>query len=139
MASVSFQSVHKTFEGTKYSKVLISKIQDGEFLVLVGPSGCGKSTLLRSLAGLIDITSGDILIGDAPVTNVKPKVVTLQWCLKSYALYPHITIAENMGFALKIKRPQSGIKKSVKAPDMLDLTDLLKDIHESCPVAKDNV
>ena len=128
MASVSFRSVHKTFGETKVLKGIDIEVQTGEFLVLVGPSGCGKSTLLRSLAGLIDITAGEIFIGDIRVNDVKPKDRDVAMVFQSYALYPHMTISENMGFALKMqKRPQNEINATVqKAAAMLDLTSLLQ-------------
>jgi len=128
MASVSFRSVHKTFGETKVLKGIDIEVNDGEFLVLVGPSGCGKSTLLRSLAGLIDTTSGEIYIGDRCVNEVKPKDRDVAMVFQSYALYPHMTIEENMGFALKMqKKPKSEIDSAVqRAAEMLDLTPLLQ-------------
>src|ERR1044072_1917837 len=99
-------------------------IEDGEFVVLVGPSGCGKSTLLRMIAGLETVSGGDIRIGGRVVTNAPPKERDIAMVFQSYALYPHKTVAENMGFPLKMaKRPKSEIAEKVgKAAEILDLT-----------------
>ena len=104
MASVVFENATRIYPGTTKPAVdkLNLTVNDGEFLVLVGPSGCGKSTSLRMLAGLEEIDEGRILIGDRDVTNVAPKDRDIAMVFQSYALYPHMTIAENMGFALKI-------------------------------------
>ena len=79
-------------------------IEDGEFVILVGPSGCGKSTLLRMIAGLEQISQGDILIGERVVNNVPPKERDIAMVFQNYALYPHMTVADNMGFSLKLRR-----------------------------------
>ena len=102
-------------------------IAEGEFLVLVGPSGCGKSTSLRMLAGLEPVTSGAIYIGDRDVTNVPAKDRDIAMVFQNYALYPHMSVAENMGFALKIaKVSKSEIDRRVKeAAVLLDLTEYL--------------
>jgi multiple sugar transport system ATP-binding protein len=102
-------------------------IQDGEFLVLVGPSGCGKSTSLRMLAGLEEVTSGQIRIGERDVTHLPPKDRDIAMVFQNYALYPHMTVADNMGFALKIAgRSKSEIKTKVEeAAKLLELTDYL--------------
>ncbi len=129
MASVTFDQATRTYPGaTKPSVDKISlEIADGEFLVLVGPSGCGKSTTLRMLAGLEDINSGRILIGDRDVTNVPPKDRDIAMVFQNYALYPHMTVGDNMGFALKI----AGIDKEERArrvqeaAKLLDLEDYL--------------
>jgi multiple sugar transport system ATP-binding protein len=96
-------------------------IQDGEFLVLVGPSGCGKSTTLRMLAGLEEVNQGRILIGDRDVTDVPPKDRDIAMVFQNYALYPHMTVAENMGFALKI----AGVSKEERAERVLEAAKLL--------------
>ena len=110
MASVVFENASRIYPGTTLPAVdkLNLTVTDGEFLVLVGPSGCGKSTSLRMLAGLEEIDGGRILIGDRDVTNVAPKDRDIAMVFQSYALYPHMTVAENMGFALKI----AGIDKA---------------------------
>ncbi len=102
-------------------------IKDGEFLVLVGPSGCGKSTTLRMLAGLEEVNKGRILIGGKDVTTMQPKDRDIAMVFQNYALYPHMTVADNMGFALKIAgTPKEEIRKRVeKAAEILDLTEFL--------------
>lgn len=104
MATVTFEKATRIYPGALVPSVdaIDLEIQDGEFLVLVGPSGCGKSTTLRMLAGLEEVNSGRILIGDKDVTNVPPKDRDIAMVFQNYALYPHMTVAENMGFALKI-------------------------------------
>ena len=104
MASVTFDHASRVYPGADKPAVdqLCLDIADGEFLVLVGPSGCGKSTSLRMLAGLEDVNGGRILIGDKDVTNVPPKNRDIAMVFQNYALYPHMSVRENMGFALKI-------------------------------------
>jgi multiple sugar transport system ATP-binding protein len=97
------------------------EVGDGEFLVLVGPSGCGKSTSLRMLAGLEEVNSGRILIGDRDVTDIPPKDRDIAMVFQNYALYPHMTVAENMGFALKI----AGVGKEERAQRVLEAAKLL--------------
>ena len=100
MASVTFEKVVKKYsEEAVILKGIDLEVGDGEFLVLVGPSGCGKSTLLRTLAGLEVITSGNIRIGERIVNNVAPKDRDIAMVFQSYALYPHMTVRENMSFA----------------------------------------
>ena len=125
MASVTFEAASRIYPGTTAPAVdkLNLVVNDGEFLVLVGPSGCGKSTSLRMLAGLEEIDAGRILIGDKDVTNVAPKDRDIAMVFQSYALYPHMTVAENMGFALKIAgKPKAERDKRVReAAKLLDL------------------
>src|ERR671938_337681 len=104
MASVTYDHASRIYPGAERPAVdaLDLEIADGEFLVLVGPSGCGKSTSLRMLAGLEDIDDGAIRIGDRDVTHLKSKDRDIAMVFQSYALYPHMTVADNMGFALKI-------------------------------------
>lgn len=129
MASVTFDGATRLYPGADHPAVdkLNLEIADGEFLVLVGPSGCGKSTSLRMLAGLEDVNEGRILIGDRDVTDVAPKDRDIAMVFQNYALYPHMTVAENMGFALKIaKTPKEEIKRRVEeAAEILDLTQYL--------------
>ncbi|MDO5700450.1 MAG: sn-glycerol-3-phosphate ABC transporter ATP-binding protein UgpC [Bowdeniella nasicola] len=129
MASVTFDNATRIYPGTERPAVdsLNLEIDDGEFLVLVGPSGCGKSTSLRMLAGLEDVNSGRIYIGDRDVTDVQPKDRDIAMVFQNYALYPHMTVADNMGFALKIaSTPKDEIEKRVKeAARILDLTEFL--------------
>jgi multiple sugar transport system ATP-binding protein len=125
MASVTFEAASRIYPGTTVPAVnkLNLVVNDGEFLVLVGPSGCGKSTSLRMLAGLEEIDAGRILIGDKDVTNVAPKDRDIAMVFQSYALYPHMTVAENMGFALKIagKSKEERDKRVRDAAKLLDL------------------
>src|SRR3954465_8560105 len=104
MATVTFDHATRVYEGATKPAVdaLNLDILDGEFLVLVGPSGCGKSTSLRMLAGLEEVNGGAIRIGDRDVTHMPPKDRDIAMVFQSYALYPHMTVADNMGFALKI-------------------------------------
>ncbi|SOE00286.1 ABC transporter ATP-binding protein [Blastococcus haudaquaticus] len=110
MATVTYDRTSCVYPGAERPAVdeLDLQVEDGEFLVLVGPSGCGKSTSLRMLAGLEDVTDGRILIGDRDVTGVPPKDRDIAMVFQNYALYPHMTVADNMGFALKI----AGLNKS---------------------------
>ena len=123
MASVVFENASRVYPGTTKPAVdkLNLTVNDGEFLVLVGPSGCGKSTSLRMLAGLEEIDGGRILIGDRDVTNVAPKDRDIAMVFQSYALYPHMTVAENMGFALKI----AGTAKDERDRRVLEAAKLL--------------
>jgi multiple sugar transport system ATP-binding protein len=123
MASVVFENASRVYPGT--SKPAVDKlnltVKDGEFLVLVGPSGCGKSTSLRMLAGLEEVDTGSIRIGDRDVTNVAPKDRDIAMVFQSYALYPHMSVAENMGFALKI----AGVAKEERDRRVLEAAKLL--------------
>jgi multiple sugar transport system ATP-binding protein len=125
MATVSFDGATRTYPGSDRPAVdaLDLEIGDGEFLVLVGPSGCGKSTSLRMLAGLEEVNAGSVRIGDRDVTHVPPKDRDIAMVFQNYALYPHMTVADNMGFALKIaKIPKDQILRRVKeAAVLLDL------------------
>ena len=103
MASVTIDQVRKHYGALSVIHGVSVDIEDGEFVTLVGPSGCGKSTLLRMLAGLEDISGGEIRIGGRVVNDVAPKERDIAMVFQSYALYPHMTVAENMGFALKLK------------------------------------
>lgn len=117
MATVTFKKAQRWYPGADVPAVpgIDLEIQDGEFMVLVGPSGCGKSTTLRMLAGLEEVTSGNIFIGDRDVTNVPPKDRDIAMVFQNYALYPHMSVAENMGFALKMaKVPKDEQRKRVE-------------------------
>ncbi len=104
MASVRIENVEKSFGSVKVIRNVDIKAEDGEFVVLVGPSGCGKSTLLRMIAGLEEITSGRIRIGDRVVNNLNPKDRDIAMVFQNYALYPHMTVRENMEFSLVLSR-----------------------------------
>ena len=129
MAEVVFDHVTRIYPGNDEPSVsdLSLDIKDGEFLVLVGPSGCGKSTTLRMLAGLEEVNKGRIMIGDKDVTTMQPKDRDIAMVFQNYALYPHMTVADNMGFALKIAgTPKDEIRQRVeKAAEVLDLTEYL--------------
>ncbi len=127
MASVTFDNATRLYPGGTRPAVdkLNLEVADGEFLVLVGPSGCGKSTSLRMLAGLEEVNSGRILIGDRDVTDIPPKDRDIAMVFQNYALYPHMTVAENMGFALKI----AGVGKEERAQRVLEAAKLL-DLEE---------
>lgn len=128
MASVRYDHVTKQFGEVKAVNDLSLDIKDKEFLVLVGPSGCGKTTALRLLAGLEDITSGAISIGDRVVNDVAPKDRDIAMVFQSYALYPHMSVYDNMAFGLKLRKmPKSEIDKRVKeAAQMLGIGHLLE-------------
>src|SRR5471032_2125051 len=127
MSSVQIRDVRKSFGGFEVLHDVSIPIEDGAFVVLVGPSGCGKSTLLRMLAGLENITSGTISIGDRVVNNVQPKERDIAMVFQNYALYPHMTVADNMGFSLKLRGASADeISKGVnRAAEILALTPLL--------------
>lgn len=127
MKGVRFNQISKSFGDVSVLEEIDLEVGEGEFLVLVGPSGCGKSTLLRCVAGLESPTSGRLFIGDRDVTDVEPRERDVAMVFQSYALYPHMTVAENMGFALRIQnRPQSEIDGAVQeAGEMLGLESLL--------------
>jgi multiple sugar transport system ATP-binding protein len=128
MATVSLEGINKVYEnGFHAVKDLSVNIADGEFMVLVGPSGCGKTTALRMVAGLEDITSGILRIGDKEVNDETPKERDIAMVFQNYALYPHMTVAENIGFALKLRKlPKDQLNAKVKeAAEILGLTDWL--------------
>ena len=127
MAEVMLRKVIKRYDEVEAVRGIDLDIADHEFVVLVGPSGCGKSTTLRMIAGLEDITDGDIMIGGDVVNDVPPKDRDIAMVFQNYALYPHMTVAENMSFGLRLKHyPKAEIKSRVtEAARMLDITDLI--------------
>lgn len=127
MASVTFQHVYKRFGDVKVLRDLHFSIKDQEFLVLVGPSGCGKSTALRCLAGLEEITEGQIMIGDRVVNDLPPQDRDIAMVFQSYALYPHMTVYDNMAFSLKLRgQPKDEIKKRIhEVAALLGIDDFL--------------
>src|SRR6202161_3894952 len=127
MANVSIRNVRKAFGSTEVLHGVSVEIDDGEFVILVGPSGCGKSTLLRMIAGLENVTAGEIAIGDRVVNNVAPKERDIAMVFQNYALYPHMTVRDNMAFSLSLaKAPKTVIDQQVnRAAQILGLTPYL--------------
>ena len=103
MAELSFRDVRKSYAGLEVIHGVSMDVKDGEFVVIVGPSGCGKSTLLRMVAGLEEITSGEIRIGARVVNNLEPKDRDIAMVFQNYALYPHMSVYDNMSYGLRIK------------------------------------
>jgi multiple sugar transport system ATP-binding protein len=129
MAQVAFRNVEKVYEnGFHAVHDLNLEIADGEFLVLVGPSGCGKSTALRMIAGLEDVSGGDLIIGEKRVNELPPQDRDIAMVFQSYALYPHMSVADNMAYGLKLRKmPKDEIRKRVEdAAQMLELTTYLE-------------
>src|SRR6476619_7655239 len=130
MATVSFQKAQRWYPGMDKPAVpgIDLDITDGEFMVLVGPSGCGKSTTLRMLAGLEEVNDGKIFIGDRDITKLPPKDRDIAMVFQNYALYPHMTVADNMAFSLKMaKVPSEERKRRVQeAARILGLTEFLE-------------
>jgi multiple sugar transport system ATP-binding protein len=128
MATITFEHVGKVFDGTTAVDDLSIAVRDGEFLVLVGPSGCGKTTALRMLAGLEEISKGRILIGDRVVNNLAPGARDVAMVFQSYALYPHMTVYDNLAFSLRNRKlPKAEIDRRVHAAaEVLELDPLVK-------------
>src|SRR6476661_4626657 len=115
MSRVRFDHVSKSFGSVDVVRDLDLTIEEGEFLVLVGPSGCGKSTTLRMLAGLEEVSRGDIYIGDRNVTFAEPRERDIAMVFQSYALYPHMSVEQNIGFGLRLRRtPRDDIRSRVR-------------------------
>src|SRR5262245_10307273 len=127
MASLSVRKLSKQFGATPVIRGIDIEIRDGEFVALVGPSGCGKSTLLRTIAGLENADGGEILLGDRRSNDAAPRDGEVAMVFQNYALYPHMTVAQNLGFGLKIQGVgQEDITRRVRqAADTLGLGDLL--------------
>ncbi|MBQ1946979.1 MAG: ATP-binding cassette domain-containing protein, partial [Clostridia bacterium] len=125
MASVTLKHIYKIYQGgvTAVSDFCLD-IEDKEFIVLVGPSGCGKSTTLRMVAGLEEISDGELFIGDKLVNDVAPKDRDIAMVFQNYALYPHMSVYDNMAFSLKLRKvPKAEIDKKVReAAEILDIT-----------------
>src|ERR671936_2302932 len=124
MAEIQFKEITKRYpDGFEAVKSVDLDIGDGEFMILVGPSGCGKSTALRMIAGLEEISEGDLIIGGERVNDLAPRDRDIAMVFQNYALYPHMTVRENMGFALKLRKTEQGdIKRRVEeAATILDL------------------
>ncbi|MBX2838005.1 MAG: ABC transporter ATP-binding protein [Gammaproteobacteria bacterium] len=127
MADLSLTGIHKSYGAVRAVNDVSFDIPSGEFVVLVGASGCGKSTLLRSIAGLEDISSGEIVLGGRSITTLAPRDRNLAMVFQSYALYPYLSVAENIAFGLRARKtPEAEIKKQVNwAADVLDIVDYL--------------
>ncbi|MDX1450723.1 MAG: ATP-binding cassette domain-containing protein, partial [Acidimicrobiia bacterium] len=128
MASITFDNIGKVYPGgTRAIYDVNIHVEDGEFVVLVGPSGCGKSTLLRMVAGLEEVTDGELSIGDRVVNDVSPKDRDIAMVFQNYALYPHMSVFDNMAFGLKLRKmPRDEIQRRVEdAGRTLEITDLL--------------
>lgn len=128
MSKLSLKNVYKVYDGNVTAVEDFNlEIQDEEFIVFVGPSGCGKSTTLRMVAGLESITKGEIYIGDRLVNDVEPKDRDIAMVFQNYALYPHMTVKENMSYALKLRKmPKAEIDEKVnEAAEILGLTEYL--------------
>src|ERR1700710_843222 len=130
MATVSFKKAQRWYPGMDKPAVpgIDLEINDGEFMVLVGPSGCGKSTTLRMLAGLEEVNEGQIFIGDRDITNLPPKDRDIAMVFQNYALYPHMTVADNMAFSLKMAKVKESERKErvMEAARILNLTEYLE-------------
>ncbi|TVQ91899.1 MAG: sn-glycerol-3-phosphate ABC transporter ATP-binding protein UgpC [Deltaproteobacteria bacterium] len=127
MAGVTLNGLYKRYGSTSVLEGIDLDVEDGEYIVLVGPSGCGKSTLLRCIAGLEEITAGTLEIGGRRVNDLSPRARNVAMVFQSYALYPHMTVRRNMGFALEVaRRPKAEIREAVEdVAAMLDLVPLL--------------
>ncbi len=127
MASIEVLGVNKSFGSTHVLHDVDLKVDDGEFLVLVGPSGCGKSTLLRLIAGLDEVSDGDIVIDDEVVTDLEPKDRDIAMVFQNYALYPHMTVRDNMAFSLKLRHETKDeiAKRVSEAAEILNLSPYL--------------
>ena len=128
MARVLLNNIRKTFDRTEVVHGISLDIAHNEFVVLVGPSGCGKSTTLRMIAGLEEISGGDIYIGERLINDVPPKDRDIAMVFQNYALYPHMTVFENMSFGLRLRKtPKEEIKRRVEeAADILNIRELLE-------------
>src|ERR1051325_7003527 len=128
MAQVLLRNVVKNYDQTPAVRGIDLDIVDGEFVVLVGPSGCGKTTTLRMIAGLEDVTSGEVMIANEVVNDVPPKDRDIAMVFQNYALYPHMTVHENMSFGLRLKRVAKDEiqRRGEKAAPILDIGELLE-------------
>ena len=126
MASVSYQKIVKNFGDVRVIKGLDLFVGEGELVVFVGPSGCGKTTLLRLIAGLEEVTSGTLCIGDRMVNDVPPKHRNVSMVFQNYALFPHMTVVENIGFGLKVRGTSKAEREAAvqRVADMLGLSEL---------------
>src|SRR3954453_12462544 len=128
MAAIVLDHISKVFGDVLAVDDVSLRVEDGEFMVLVGPSGCGKSTILRMIAGLEEVTAGVVEVGDEQVTDLEPKERDIAMVFQNYALYPHMTVEQNLGFGLKLRKtPKAEIRRRVAdVAGILGLEDLLK-------------
>lgn len=136
MAAITMKNIVKQYgDGFPAVNDVSLDVRDGEFMILVGPSGCGKSTLLRMIVGLEDITSGEMVIGDRVVNKVAPRERNLSMVFQNYALYPHLTVFENIAFPLRLaKTSDDEVQRRVKeTADLLELTEHLDRKRRTCP------
>ena len=126
MAEVSFRDVKKSYAGLQVVHGVSTEVKDGEFVVIVGPSGCGKSTLLRMVAGLEPITSGEIVIGGRVVNELEPKDRDIAMVFQNYALYPHMSVFDNMAYGLRIRG--LALEQRIQAQDLRDVVDAALDL-----------
>src|SRR6266480_4930493 len=128
MAQVKLKNVRKSYAGAEVIHGIDAEVADGEFIVIVGPSGCGKSTLLRMVAGLEEITSGEIVIGDRVVNALEPKDRDIAMVFQNYALYPHMSVFDNMAYGLKIRglAKDDIVQRVNRAAEILELGALLQ-------------
>src|SRR5688572_28791340 len=128
MAALSFRDVKKSYAGLQVIHGVSTEVKDGEFVVIVGPSGCGKSTTLRMIAGLEPITSGEVIIGDRVVNSDQPKDRDIAMVFQNYALYPHMTVYQNMSFGLRLRRTAKAEihERVLQAAEILNITELLQ-------------
>lgn len=141
MGSLKLDNIHKSFGTVEVLKGIDLEVNDGEFIIFVGPSGCGKSTLLRIIAGLEDASAGSVKIDDEIVNHKPPSNRGIAMVFQTYALYPHLSVRDNMGLGLKqAKRPKAEIAERVNAASkMLSLDPLLERGRRNCQVASANV
>ena len=142
MAEVAFDQVEKVYDGgVQAVQDLSLEVADGEFLVLVGPSGCGKTTALRMVAGLEEITEGTITIGDRVVNDLDPKQRDVAMVFQNYALYPHLSVYENIAFGLRLRREAKTVveERVAWAAKLLDLTPYRSGVRRSSPEASGSV
>ena len=138
MAEIQFKEITKRYpDGFEAVKAIDLEIGDGEFMILVGPSGCGKSTALRMIAGLEDITEGDLIIGGERVNDLAPRDRDIAMVFQNYALYPHMTVRDNMGFALKLAKTDKArsIRRSTTRPRSWISSSTWSASRRICPVA----